>query len=345
MHKKNRKPLKTIFLLIAIVSISIASYQFYNHYKYKFINKTLHLSVEKKSKGMYQISYVHLVVDEIAGQLKATKVNLQFDSFQFKSKIKEGSAPSVVVNIRVPELDIFGVNTPRALLHKQITARKMELDSPLIEINLSGFLKDTSEYSPGVEIYKQILGKMQLIRVDSIALNHARLIVKDFETGKIRFEGVDLSLLLTDLLIDSLHKDDSSRILFSQNLHLTCKEIILPSKDKRYIYLLNGLEYISGTNRFNIQKLEIQPQLSETEFAKSFRYQKDRYHFIMENISLHHIDRQALWHKRILADSLIIQTSSFRVYRDISYPHDSISRIGTYPQQQLMKLNLPIYIQ
>jgi hypothetical protein len=42
---------------------------------------------------------------------------------------------------------------------------------------------------------------------------------------------------------------------------------------------------------------------------------------------------------------LVIDKSSFRIFRDLSYPRDTISKVGKYPQQQLMRLPVPVLIK
>ncbi|HEX4851391.1 MAG TPA: hypothetical protein VFV08_11320, partial [Puia sp.] len=209
---------------------------------------------------------------------------------------------------------------------------------------MNQFLKDTSGYNPGRDIYSQILGQFKEIKIDSVYLTRASLTVRN-QSGKLRFRGDNVSLLMSDLLMDSLHRYDDSRILFSKNLDFLCKQLVLHSKDKKYEYQFDRLEFISQINRFNIGEIRILPQLGEKEFAESFKYQKDRYQFIFKNFSLLHINRAALWRKHLEADTLKIGQSSFKIYRDISKPHDSLTRVGKYPQQLLTDLPFPLYIE
>ncbi len=98
-------------------------------------------------------------------------------------------------------------------------------------------------------------------------------------------------------------------------------------------------------DRFSIHEININPQLSEEAFTRSLSKQEDRYDFRMSGIYLTGIQREALGQKKIIADSLFISESSFKIYRDISIPHDSMSRVGKFPHQMLMELSLPIYIK
>ncbi|HVY75659.1 MAG TPA: hypothetical protein VG890_12555 [Puia sp.] len=84
--------------------------------------------------------------------------------------------------------------------------------------------------------------------------------------------------------------------------------------------------------------------MSEAAFAAAYRYSRDRLDFSMENITINGINRFALFNKRLIAESLDIDNGVFRIYRDISHPHDSINRTDAYPQMALIRLPLQIHI-
>jgi len=344
MNSKKSRPVK-IYLLIGFSLLIATGVLVWRYYKYKLVHNSIQEGIREKTKGLYQVRYDSLYIDEVSGTLHVAKVQLLPDTALFRQMAKEHKSPPVLVTINIPNLDIMRVKTPKALLNKEIEGGKIEVNGASIEIALSDFLRDSTEYSPAKEIYKQILGSLKSIRMDSIQVNHATLIVKDFRSGKTRFTGQDFSFLLTGVMVDSLTKDDSSTILFSKNLALVCKEINIPSEDKRYRFHFEGLGFTSQSDLFSVKKIEIQPQLNEPDFARSLRFQFDRYAFRMESINLSRINRQALWHKRIEADSLSIGLSSFKVFRDMSYPRDSINRVGTYPHQLLMQLPIPVAIK
>ncbi len=148
--------------------------------------------------------------------------------------------PPILVNVQVPQMLVSGIKTPKAILTKEISGSRIELNGPTIELMVSEFLRDTTGYNPGKEIYKQILGELKSIKIDTIQINHATLIVKDMHTGKERFRGLDVSVFLTELEIDSARQDDPSRILFSKNLDLICKEIKIQSRGQEIYFQVPG---------------------------------------------------------------------------------------------------------
>jgi len=182
------------------------------------------------------------------------------------------------------------------------------------------------------------------ISMDSVKILRGNILVKKMDAKEPIVKSNDLTCLLSGLLIDSISVKDSSRILFSRSLDMACDEIQVPSKNKKYRLHISRVGFDSRKDELSIGRLRLIPELSETAFAASFPVSKDRYDFLLEDIRLMHVDRKSLWQKRIEADSLVIGESAFKIYRDLSYPHDTISKVGRYPQQQLMRLPISLNI-
>lgn len=347
---KNRKGHKLSILLsgIGVFILGLIVWQFY---KYRIVNRQVNKAVAVKTKGLYSIRYEGLVIDEVGGRLHVTNIKIIPDTAVYNQLVKEKKNPSTLIKLTIPALDISGIKTPRALLNKEIEGGKVEIRDPVIEILVSPFKKDSTVYDPATDLAGELLGKLLKIKIDSIVLVHAKVIVRNIPEQDNKppneplFSANNVSCLLSDLLIDSVSGKDTSRILFSSSLEMEGEEMLLPLRNKKYELQIGHLRFTSQDNSVYIGQVKLIPRLSEEDFARSFPVQKDRYHFSLEGISLRHIDRAALWHKQLEADSLVIRESSFKIYRDLSQPRDTISRVGKYPWQQLMRLPIPVNIK
>jgi len=333
---------KVILVLIGILVLAVAAWQLY---KYKFINNKVEKAIAEKTKGLYNIHYEDISLDEASGTLHVKNITVIPDTAVYNQMAAEKKNPSVLVKATIPELDILGVKTPKALLTRQIEGRTISLIHPSIEIMLSHSSQDTTVYDPFQDISRELLGKLEKIGMDSVQVLHGSLLVKNMDGGGSIVKSDDITCLLSGLLIDSISVKDSSRIFFSRSFDMACDEIQLPSKNKKYKLYISRLAFNSSKDELSIGRLKLIPQLSETAFAASYPVSKDRYDFSLEDIRLARLDRRSLWHKRIDADSLVIGKSVFKIYRDLSYPHDTVSKVGKFPQQQLMRLPVPINIR
>src|ERR1700676_3029204 len=128
---------KLFYILSGIMLIILtAGFFFWRSYKYRFVNKKLDKLVTVKSKGLYQVNYQHLVVDEALGNISAEDVEMIPDSLVYQTLADQKTAPETVFYIRIPELHITGVKTPKALLNREISAHIFRIQNAVIEIHL-----------------------------------------------------------------------------------------------------------------------------------------------------------------------------------------------------------------
>lgn len=336
--RKGTRVLIFIGILILIITV-------WQVYKYRIINNKAGKEVAKKTKGLYSIRYEGLSLDEISGTLHLQNIEITPDTAVYNRMVQEKTNPSILIKATIPVLNILGVKTPKALLHRQVEGRSIEIANPSIEIMLSHFNKDTTVHDPSRDISKDLLARILKISIDSVKIIHGNVVVRNMQENEAIFKSNDITCLFSGLLIDSTTIKDSSRILFSQYVNASCDDIQLPSKNRKYKLYIGQVKYTSLGDILSIGRLKLTPRLSETEFAASFPVSKDRYDFSLEDIRLLHISRNSLWHKRIKADSLVIGRSSFKVYRDLNRPPDTASKVRKNPQQQLMRLPLPLTIR
>lgn len=340
MSTQKRKRILLISVLAAILLLVIA----WQLYKYHFAQKKIAQAVEEKTKGLYLLHYDDLTFDEVAGMLHVKNIDIRPDTAVYQQMVRENKDPHMLLQIKVDALDIARVRTPKALLAKQLEGGKIKVTGARIRIMVQHFKKDSAVYNPAPDLARQLLGRFLKIAIDSVQITDATILVGNMDSSETYFRGNRVSLLLSHLLIDSSAQKDSTAILFSRDLALDCKDLTLSTRNKKYTIGIDSLRFTSTDNTLHIAQARVTPRLSETAFAASLPRQKDRYDFVLQNIALHHIDRKALWYKTIRADSLVIGESSFKIYRDISRPPDTTSKVGKYPQQQLMHLPFSLTI-
>jgi hypothetical protein len=151
-------------------------------------------------------------------------------------------------------------------------------------------------------------------------------------------------LRFADVAIDSVEQNDSSRMLFSKDQSIHCNQLELPAKNKRYTFNVSELDYNSLTGNLHTEEIKLTPSLSETAFAKAYKYAKDRFNIAIGSLDILHINRQALLRQEIMSDTMQLNDASFHIFRDRSYPHDSVDRTHDYPQEAIMRLSFPLFI-
>jgi hypothetical protein len=332
---------KAALISIGIIVLAVITWQLT---KRSVIRKKVEAAVNEKTKGLYNITYETLSLDELSGTLHITNIRLTPDTTMPHS--------STLIRATIPSLDILGVRTPKALLTRQIEGRSVEIDNPFIEMMVDRSKTDRSKTDkntpdPYKELSDALLSRLLRISVDSVKIVHAHLLITDKEKKGRLLEVDDLTCSLTSLLVDSTSIKDSTRLLFARYLDIRCDALRLPSADKKYQLQVNTVKFNSRDNSLSIGYLGWTPRLSEEAFAAASPVATDRYDFSLQNIRLLHIRREGLWRDRVVrieADSLLVGKSSFKIYCDISYPSDTAIPRNPYPQQQLRKLPFEINI-
>lgn len=338
-----------LFYVLSVILLILftGGFLFWRNYKYKLVNKKLDKLITVKSKGLYQLNYKNLVIDEALGNVSAENVEMIPDSLVYKTLVDQKKAPKTLFFIRIPKIQITGVITPKALLNKEISAHIIRIVHANIEIRLSNNKKpDETGFSSGIrsDLYRVILGKLNSIKADSIVLDNADITFSDNISKTVRISATGLSIRFSGILVDSVHQDDTSRILFSKDLAIHCDRIELPSKNRLYNLEVKGLEFNSVLRQLHTDNISMKPLLSETDFARAHKFAVDRLDIRIGSLDLLHINMQALLTDQLVADTIRISDASFHDFRDKSYPHDSTDRTNNYPQQAIMKLPFLVYV-
>ena len=199
-ERKRKRRIKIVLVSVLVFVLAIVGFGFFywNTHKNKIIKTELEKAIVKNNKGFYKISYDDMKIDETAGYLSARNMKVRFDSARYKSSELKNKVPSIVFNIDIPEINVIGVRTTRALLDKEIVGRKLEIKNPIIDLQYTYKGKDATRKVPTQEIYRQILGDMDMIQIDSVLITGAQIRTSNRNTGKliIDVKDVDFSLMM-----------------------------------------------------------------------------------------------------------------------------------------------------
>ncbi|HET6768053.1 MAG TPA: hypothetical protein VFH08_11660 [Chitinophagaceae bacterium] len=325
-----REKVRIILLTISFTIIAIIGFGFWywDTNKNVIIEKELEKAFTKSNKGFYKISYDAMKVDEETGSLLVSNMKLSYDSFTFREK-----KPSMLFTIQIPEISVVGVKTKKALLDKEIVGRKLEIKNPVVDLAYTYKGKDSIRNVPTEEIYREVLGNLDIIQIDSVLITNAHIRTSNKKTGKVIIDVEDVDLSLLDLRVDSLSVNDSSRFLFSRSMTINVAKIALPSPDKLYDYQAEGIVLSSGAGNLLIDRISVIPRLGEEEFVNAIPTQADRLSFFFNDVAVAAVDIQKLPDDYIKAGTMTIGRSSVKIYRDLARPRDRRNRVGLYPHQ------------
>ena len=331
-----------LIVLLAIIGGGIAYWGFYRK---QIIRNKLEDAIREKSKGLYQVHYDKLELDEVAGNLTVTNFTLQYDSAKFVALQQGRDAPPTLLRIRIPSITVSGVKTPRALLNKEIVGKNLRIIDPVIDIFYTYSGRDSARNVPTREVYEQILGNLNLIKIDTLQVSNARITTRDIKSGATKVELLHTSVQLLDVAIDSAAWADTSRLLFAKQVDINSSGVSWKSSEKPYAFGLDSVRLSSATKKIHIGRFHIDPLLPEDAFVRSLPRQDDRFDFSVRDISITNMDFAALFSEEIFADTIKVGKASFKIYRDLGWKRGIRGPVKIFPHQALVKMPIPFHIK
>ncbi len=327
-----------LICLVALLTLAIA---FWKSIKSRFIRHQLSEAIFNSTNGLYRISYDSLRVDEAAGNLTVVNLRIIPDTDRYAALLRGPEHPPILVRAEVPLLTVTGVKTPRAALNRELAGSTISLFSPTITLYYGGKAAVPPSRKPW---YGQLMGTLGKISMDTVSLNHARIDYFRFSGRSRILHASGLKVTLFHLRLDTLFHQDSSNLIFSGAATLQCPFLECFSDDGWYHFDLIGVSFDSRLKICLADSVKIIPQLDEETFARTMKVQKDRYDFWMEGVYVQQLLPVQLMKGRLIASRISIRSASFKVYHDLSLPRGTQSRVGHYPQQELMKIPFPVQV-
>jgi hypothetical protein len=206
---------------VGLAIITLIGYLIFQKYKYKLASNTISSTVANETDSLYSIKYDSLSFDEVNGNATIKNIRIIPDTNRAK-KLTGENIPDVLLNIYIKSLRVTGVKTAKALNGKKIISDSVIIDNPQITmLSMKPLQKETKIQSEAVAVYKQILGNLDLINVGFVFINNVHVKGVDFYSKEINFDLINGKVLLENVLIDSAHNDDTSRVLFCKQAAFT----------------------------------------------------------------------------------------------------------------------------
>jgi hypothetical protein len=325
-------------LVFLIVAGAAGGLWYWNTNKKTIIKNKLEDAIRDKTLGLYKINYDDLTLDEIAGFLSIKNMTLTYDSSMYATIKKLGTPPSSLVSIRIPEITVTGVKTPRALIDDEIIGKKLLIRDPVIEISYTNSGKDSARNVPTSEVVRQILGNLDLIAIDTVVITGAQVSTNNRKTGKKLVQMQDINATLLDVKIDSASQVQPGGLFFAKQADFSCAAISWFSDSKLYAYSIDDITLSSTRREAHVKNFHMHPTMDEDPFVHSLPAQDDRFDFTINNISLRDADLASLFNEDVIAEQMQIGSASFKIYRDLTIPRDNKNRVGWYPQQVMQTI-------
>ncbi|WP_205511691.1 hypothetical protein [Longitalea arenae] len=336
--------MKKLFFLLILVLLVAGGIIYYRQWRKDFLLKKVPQLVFLKSDSLYRITYDHIDIDEVEGEIMIRNLQLIPDSTY--KKPTDSTLPRNLLRVTVPEVYVSGVQTDAAVLNKEVIATRIRLTKPVVTMYNNRRGAKVNDTTPTTDkIYKVLLRGLEKIKVDTILITDADYHICKWPGGDTVLSSKKINAQLHHINISDSTSNDPNRILFAEKAVLDVHRLSLNRTNRFYQYQLNNLALRSGERSFAVSHIHITPLMGEAAFMRAAKWQTDRLDFDVYNLLFKQVNVQELLNGNLIANELGIKKASIKIFRDKAYPPKKESKVGHYPHQELRKLPIDVSLK
>jgi hypothetical protein len=338
-----KRGIRTAFFFLLLVFVFLLF--FANRFVEPILRERLHTLIVQGSDSLYYYQLERLNANFFGGNVEVENLHVRVDSNRYFRMLREGSLPSLTMQLDLQSGRIEGLGVFSLIFGKQI--KISEILSKEANIRLSRHAhEDTTKESNVLPLWKAIQPTIKSIDIDKINLDGVKLLYRDADTSesvKLQFDRCEA--VFKNIRIDSVATADTSRIGFAKDLFLQFYDLKFRTPDSTYKMKAEIITYSSENKTLQIKDFKLQPTLEEN-FFKYANEQKNSYYIEFEEMKFTNLLLDRYIHNNIImADSVVVVQPLISIGSDKTLPSSMESKIGKYPHQQLLKADPLINIR
>lgn len=335
-------------VLIVIVALVVAISGL-NTFLKPVIKRSLSKVVVDGSDSLYTFSLKDYIIGPGGRSATISGLDIHVDSARYKLLKTAGLLPPLVVSIQIDKASVTGISPWELWRHKNIICNGIVLSGAKVNLLQQQKSTDTTKHEPPKTLYEAIKPDINYISIRRITVKDADVVYRTVqqqtqEKASWRFENT--GIILDEILVDSLSHKDTAKILYAKNLQLALGSLNMNTSDGIYKFSTKNTDFNFKERTVTIEDVKILPAISKAEFNKRTGHEADLFTVSIPSISIENFNPSALLVENFIdADLVKLSEPDIDLYKDKTAGPDNRSKVGKYPQQLLLKADVPINIK
>lgn len=352
MRIKSQKSYNTIkwvtgLMILLLLSIFLTASYFGNKLQ-PIIKAELKDLVLNATDSLYTVEFSDLSLNLLTKGATISDVKFIPDTNVFKRLIALKKAPNNVYYIRLKTLSIKNFHPKNLFKFKKLNVDLLLFDNPDVVMVNTQF--DFNENKPSYlqkSPYDYISKYLHELKVNKISFRNVKFKYINNNGTVPEIDSVDnLNVDLKGWLIDKGSDKDPSRLYALQDVMINLNDYSYATPDSLYHVNWDHFHFSSSTGKLSISNFNIEPRLSEMDFARKVGYSKERFHISMNKIDFEGINFPLYIRKRELyATQMSITDGALDVFNNNELPSKVKIKNGKYPHQLLQQLKEAITVR
>lgn len=299
------------FLVLAFAG----SWYLSKHWK-PIVNDRLQSLVASSTDSLYRLSYDDFDFSWHNGSAYLTNVHLVADSQVYERLKRENRAPDNRYRIAIKAINIRNFHPKRLYQSRKLNIDELTIESASVSVISEDVFQDTTQAKATKTLYQQISGYLNEIRVSQLNINDLSYAFENRSDSNARKTDLrNINIAIDDVLIDSLSRQDSARLYYTQGIQFRMDAYQIATADSLYFVDLKGIAFSTSERSLRVERIALKPRKNKKDFSSSGA--AERIDLAFDSLSLAEIDiRELLRSQRFRAGHLRISKGFVEVYRD-----------------------------
>ncbi|CAN5479766.1 hypothetical protein BH11BAC3_BH11BAC3_00410 [soil metagenome] len=319
------------------------------------INVTLNNFLIDESKNYesiisYFIKDVRATVENIQLPSSANNTRINIEKLDYNAvkrsldiaavrqyKLKDMNPIINLENVHISEL-----NTDAFIIQQRLKAGSVSCAGGLITIYKNKQSDGGKKGNKEINLSSDLIDQAQ---VGTINLGHTKVIIinkddpsaKPFVLNNVKFSMFSPIKINEGATLNNL--------INNAQWELSADGFSFDTKSGTYNIAIGDFSINNVSATAKIKQFLLKPLLSEEQFGKHNKVAMDQYNLKVDNIVLSGLNIKKLMANEGLELATASLEPTIKIFNDKTLPDDNLSRLGKYPQQSLLKLDMPIYIK
>lgn len=335
---------KWILSVVLIISIFISAFAIYlNQYWKPILSARIKEAIHTSTNGLYKINFENISVNIITGRLSVKQIEFTPDTLVYEKMKADSIAPRHIYKVEVAELILNRVHLWKIYFNGILQMKSVVIDKPVLQISFNNNKNSRDTLKKDTRTaYQRLSPYLRSVKIEGIVFRDADFKYVDHSSINPQVTGLkNLTIEITDLLIDSASQFDRSRFYHTRDIYAELRGYKTITADSNYTVQLDEFSASTAKGYARVKGLSLIPRYGEMEFSRLFNVQKDRYSMHFDELQLNKIDYKLLNRdRRLTASSLMVGAGNLSIFLNRALPDSIMDRGLNFPQLALKRFKL-----
>ncbi len=307
------------------------------------IRKTLEARVSEATQGKYELKIKRVGINFLTSSISFRSVSLQPTALVARLPATDSAAKNQM-SLNIESVQFRRVAWRDYLSDQKIQLKGVYINEPEIIITHE---KKSGKKEPDTEknAFSELLSNLKNeLRIGEIIVDKGKIVhTVTAPKGNSRQSADHIRIAIRDIRLDSVTRQSQEPLVLLLNkLEASLENYRYVGADTIYELKVKRLD-LRPDRTVNVQSVQLQPRLSDREFVRRSKVQKDRFILRIPQVTFQGFDLEQAFHNSLVARSIHVQNPNLNIYRDKRAPERKDNR-PLMPQEAIRNVNFRVQI-